>query len=133
MDMTEIIKSCIATVVIIFLGLVFLSMIGELIPGGSGSSKAPASVQVISEQRASPVPPQGRSSAVRVMSLVAGVMGPLTLVYLIVRHLNKCDEAGGDAAEILCAAARLQEKKQHRSLEEGESDRRKRVGSGKPK
>ncbi len=123
MDLTEIIKSCIATLVIFVLGLVFLGMIAEALPGvsafGKSSSSAasssspassshPQSIQLINENRPLPHQPPPRTSRIPVIALIAGVTGPLVLVYLIVRHLNRPDKTNNDILEMVSVAGKLQ-------------------------
>lgn len=124
MDLTEIIKSCIATLVIFVLGLVFLGMIAEVLPGvsafGNSSSSAaspaspasssshPQSIQLINENRPLPHQPPPRTSRIPVIALIAGVTGPLVLAYLIVRHLNRPDKTNNDILEMVSVAGKLQ-------------------------
>jgi len=128
MDIADIIKSSMAALVMLVLGLIFLGMVADLLPGSQPEGK----ITIVNESRPEQVQ-AGSSSGIRVLALVLGTAGPLALAYLIIRHVGGGSGTYKDPEELydmVSAVVRLQEKQQEIKPAQVTSPERRRI-SGK--
>lgn len=122
MDITSLTRTCIKTAGAVLVGLFAIGALAGVLEGAlsgfsgeGGSSALREAVQLARDAAGRTASARREGSGIRLIALAAGVLGPLGMGYLVLRHLDRAEGTGiGQFARMMDTLRQLQ------SLDEGE-------------
>ena len=101
MDITSLTRTCIKTAGAVLVGLFAIGALAGVLEGAlsgfsgdGGSSALREAVQLARDAAGRTASARREGSGMRVLALAAGVLGPLGMGYLVLRHLDRPDGTG---------------------------------------